>query len=236
VEREARGLVESLFSKELVMTQVVEQVRANRTISEPVRQKALALAEVYWKGEVHRQAFRLVQSLFAETGLKPKVIDSLRKDATIGEEVRQESLALAEHWRVDPFMLDQLTWTVIRKPGADAVAYRLALLQAEVACRLGGGGSLMTLGLAQYRVGQYQQAVDTLSQYEQQAVHGSIPSHLAILAMAHWRLGQKVEAQKYLNRLREAMKYPPWAQYDEVQAFLREAEALLQGAQESPQE
>jgi hypothetical protein len=46
--------------------------------------------------------------------------------------------------------------------------------------------------------------------------------------MAYHQLGQKAPAQEMLGRHRETMKNPQWAKDEEAQAFLREAEALLQ--------
>ena len=132
--REALGLVEFLFSKELVKTQVMENLRGNKSIAEPVRQKALALVEPYWKGLVHQQAVRLVDSLFAKPMLKPDAIDSVRNNHALSEEVRQEALALAEGWPASSGLLNNASWAVACKPGADASAYRLALRQAEEAC------------------------------------------------------------------------------------------------------
>jgi WD40 repeat protein len=47
VEREALGLVEFLFAEPLPKAQMIENLRANKTISEPVRQRALALLDVH---------------------------------------------------------------------------------------------------------------------------------------------------------------------------------------------
>jgi len=55
----------------------------------------------------------------------------------------------------------------------------------------------------------------------------SIPADLAFLAMTQQQLGHAKEAQAELQRLRERMKDPRWAQDAEAQGFLREAEALL---------
>ena len=45
--------------------------------------------------------------------------------------------------------------------------------------------------------------------------------------MAQHRLSKKDEAQPAMNRLRELMKKPEWANNEEAQAFLKEAEAVL---------
>jgi hypothetical protein len=184
VEREARDFVEFLCAKPLGKTQVIQNLNCNKTISEPVRQKALAFA-----------------------GL----------------------------WQEQPDPWNNASWRVVCKPGADPGRYRLALSQAENACRLapGNGSYLNTLGVAQYRVGQYKQALGTLSQSEKlNAIQfkGTIPADLAFLAMAHYNLGQIEKAQAYLKRLRETMKKALWAENEEACAFLREVEALLNNA------
>jgi tetratricopeptide (TPR) repeat protein len=165
------------------------------------------------------------------------VLDRVRSDNAIGEEVRQEALVLAERWPEDPLSLNEASWAVVAKPGADAAAYRTALLQAEQACRMWRGNigpQLNTLGVAQYRLGEYQKAVETLARSEKLNAetdlvdHGSNPSDLAFLAMTYHQLGQIDKARDSLNRLRERMKQPQWATNDESRSFLREAEELLQ--------
>jgi hypothetical protein len=58
-------------------------------------------------------------------------------------------------------------------------------------------------------------------------LHGSDTEDVAFLAMTQHQLGHAKEAQAELKRLRERMKDPRYAQADEAQGFLREAEALL---------
>jgi Flp pilus assembly protein TadD len=121
---------------------------------------------------------------------------------------------------------------VVRQPGADPAAYRLALRQAEAACRLlpNERGFHSTLGIAQYRLGRYEDAVATLVQADR--VHtdngdgSSSPTDLAFLALARHRLGQMDRARALLNRLRETMKRPDWAHNGDAQVSLREAEAI----------
>jgi hypothetical protein len=45
--------------------------------------------------------------------------------------------------------------------------------------------------------------------------------------MTQQHVGHAQEAQAYLQRLRECMKKPSWAQNGDAQDILREAEALL---------
>jgi hypothetical protein len=53
----------------------------------------------------------------------------------------------------------------------------------------------------------------------------------ATLGMAQYRAGQLEQAQATLARLRETMQKPEWAKNEEADAFLREAEALIEGQQ-----
>jgi tetratricopeptide (TPR) repeat protein len=119
-----------------------------------------------------------------------------------------------------------------RRSLSAARAGNQGLLQAQNACRLtpDNGSYLNTLGVAQYRVGDYQSALATLTRSEKlNAVFykGPFPGDLAFLAMAHHRLGQKEQAQSMLKRLREAIGQPKWKKDEESQAFFREAETLL---------
>jgi tetratricopeptide (TPR) repeat protein len=250
LESEAWGFVESLFRKQLSKAQVMHEVRANRILSEPVRQRALAFVEEYWKALVHRRAFQSVLSLFAEQTPKPKVIESLRKDDVLSEEVRQEAVTLAEHWPVERTYLQAhihaealnlASWAVVVKPGGTETSYHEALHRAERACRLApkNGSILNTHGVAQYRVGKYQQAIESLSRSKElnAALYKEpIPVDLAFLAMAHSRLGQKQKAQEYFNSLLETMKKPRWANDEESQALLREADTLLRTPAEESSE
>jgi tetratricopeptide (TPR) repeat protein len=144
-------------------------------------------------------------------------------------------LTLAEQYRPDPTKLNSECWNVVRKPGASPEAYRHALLQAEEACRLEpqNGPYRNTLGVAQYRQGQYQAAVETLARSEKlntTPADGSHPMDLAFLAMAQYQLGQKEQAHATLARLRQAMAKPRWAEDADSAGFLREVETLLQAA------
>ena len=123
----------------------------------------------------------------------------------------------------------------VRSAEGLAEGYRQALRWAERAGELtrDDGSMLNTLGVAQYRTGQYEQALKTLSQSEQlnakdRRFGGPHPSDLAFQAMAHHQLGHKEEAAKLLVRLRKIMKQGRWAEDAEARGFLREAEVLIE--------
>jgi hypothetical protein len=178
-----------------------------------------------------RRALALVEPLFGKLLMREDVLKSLRDDAALREPVRTQALMLAERYRVDATRLNNASWSVVRLPDAEAAAYRLALRQAETACRQSPeyGVFLNTLGVAQYRVGQYREAVATLThadELDSVTDQGSTPAELAFLAMAQHCLGQTEKARAALSRLREAMKKPQWAKDQKAHAFLREAEVL----------
>ena len=109
-----------------------------------------------------------------------------------------------------------------------AVAVRLA--QKAVELEPENGHFHNTLGIAQYRAGQYEKALATLTKGNK--IKGEFPDDLAFLAMTHHQLGQIEEARAALARAQESMKQPQWAGDEELQRFLKEAEALINAAPE----
>jgi tetratricopeptide (TPR) repeat protein len=183
---------------------------------------------------LEREALALLDDLFTALVRRPAVLAYLRQEAMLDEALRQAALAAAEQFRPNPVRLAQASRLMVHRSHAGAAAYRRALLQAQEACRLvvGNGFFLNTLGVAQYRVGQYQVAVETLMQADQLNTAQfklSYPGDLAFLAMAHYQLGQKDKALSALKRLRQVMTHPRWSRNGRAPGFLREAEALLEG-------
>ena len=100
--------------------------------------------------------------------------------------------------------------------------------RAESACRLAPArGKYQTgLGVAQYRVGQYKDALASLERAEQ--LNQDSPVDLAFLALTQCQLGQEQQARATLVRLRESLKKSEGSANAETHGFLQEAEALLQ--------
>ena len=145
---------------------------------------------------------------------------------------RQEVLAVAHTYPENPNELNKLAWELVKPHGGEMSGHRKALRFSEEACQLEpeNGAFLTTLGVAYYRVGNYEKALDVLSRSNKiNALEDkdSDPADLSFLAMAHQQLGHAKEAGAKLQLLRERMKDPRWAQDAAGQGFLREAEELL---------
>jgi hypothetical protein len=181
---------------------------------------------------IEREVLGILQALFGKPLAKADVVAYLRNAKTLRPEAVQKALALADRYdeEIDPEKYYQASWATGRKPYLNAIQYGFALQQAQAACQLtpDQANYRSTFGMAQYRVGRYQEALATLTQAEPTAA-GS-PSVLAFLAMAQHQLGQTEKAQTTLEQLRQMMMKPEWVRNAEAHSFLREAEALVRGA------
>jgi WD40 repeat protein/serine/threonine protein kinase len=233
VQREARGLLEGLFRKTLPLSTIRTRIRADQTIGEPVRQRALELAEPFWKGLVQQEADELIRSLRKENLPRSDLLDRLRAITGVKEPVRQEALVQAEQYVEHPDGQNQASRRTVRQSGQKPAAYRLALRQAQAACRLRPENRdyVVTRGLAHYRLKEYDDSLLALEQARRlfrAADQPSPPALLAFLAMTQHELGKKQQARDTLEELRQAMQKPrpPTAQA-EASAFLDEAERIV---------
>jgi Flp pilus assembly protein TadD len=174
----------------------------------------------------------MVADLFGQMPLRADVVERLRTLPGMSPSRRQDVLAVAQAYPEDPSVLNNLAWELVRLPGVEMSGHRRALRYSEEACQLEpeNGDLLNTLGVAHYRVGNYEKALDVLLRSDMiNAIrdNGSRPTDLAFLAMAHQQLGHSHEAEVTLQLLRERLKDPRFAQDAGAPGFLREAEELL---------
>jgi eukaryotic-like serine/threonine-protein kinase len=229
--REAVDLVEFLFGQHLTISEVRDRIRDNPSLGADVRSRALDLAGRYGDRLLDQEAERLVNGLYDRLLLRPAVLASLQGDNTLSDSMRQRAMRLAEQIPESPSRLNEVSWSVVSRPGAAPEAYRLALKYAEAGCQLvpSDGAMLNTLGVAHYRAGHYREAVATLTQSDRLNTEGALgtqPADLAFLALAHNRLGEPDQAHNALVRLQALMKNPGRAGDTEARSFLREAEAI----------
>ncbi len=191
-----------------------------------------------WDARPHTDALRAERDavgmfgfLFGKGMLKGEVLDHVRSDQTIGEAVREAALALADRYQEHPQALNNASWNVVRSAGQTPEAYAQALRKAERACEFfpNDGSFLNTLGVAQYRVGQYEEAARTLSrsgQLNTDPLGTPNPADLAFLAMAQILLGLNEPARANIASLRELMQQPRWGDDAECRGFVLELEAV----------
>jgi tetratricopeptide (TPR) repeat protein len=209
---------------------------------------------------LQREAGTLVRRLAEEVALKDEMIAQLRGDRTLSEPLRERALALVERHREDMDQLIRANNRLVWLPGLDEAKYRLALRQAEAAIRLapdGGSSEYAFLGFAQYRLGQYREALETMKRVQGYYATGSpsspaprtlspeLPPHYrALMAMAHYQLGEKDQALTLLKQMRVQLKKPlprttiADPRFRSVlgspQSLMREAEELIEGKPEEP--
>ena len=129
--------------------------------------------------------------------------------------------------------LHQLCWIVVREPRHASMTFQLAHCAMETICRWqpGKGTYLSALALSQYRIGKYQDALDTLTKAEE--FMAGTPMSLAFQAMARFHLGDNEGTPSLraslalLRRLQQVVRLPPWNQDVEAAGFLREAQSLI---------
>ncbi len=131
-------------------------------------------------------------------------------------------------------IINALTWPIVRRPDLDLQLYtetREMLLPCKDDAMV-NAGTANTIGVAQFRAGRYEEAIDSLTRADALAVaekHGEQPGNWAFIPMAHHRLHHHELAQTTADRLRELMEDSQNAQNSESQLFLREIETLLAG-------
>ncbi len=188
--------------------------------------------EPRWNAEATR---KVVDEVYEEYGFYYKVIDKLNADNTLAEPIRKLALQVANsRLREDARKLSEQSFEVVRSPGGQIEAYRLALGKAEMANRLEPNDRfiLVTLGFAQYRVGEYQDALTTLIQCEKMRVEAHLepgPGRVSFMAMALNQLGRAEEARAALNRAYVLFEDWLFVAYYSAQAYVIEAEKLLAG-------
>ena len=113
----------------------------------------------------HRRATnQMVADLFGQMPLRADVLERLRTLPGMSPSRRQEAIAVAQTYPEDPSALNNLAWELVKLPGGEMSGYRKALRYSEEACQLEpkNGRLLNTLGVAYYRVGNYEKALETL--------------------------------------------------------------------------
>ncbi len=112
-----------------------------------------------------RATNQMVADLFEQMPLRADVLERLRTLPGVSASRRQEAIIVAQTFAEDPSALNNLAWELVKLPGGEMSGYRKALRFSEEACQLEpeNGDFLSALGVAYYRVGNYEKALDVLA-------------------------------------------------------------------------
>jgi WD40 repeat protein/tetratricopeptide (TPR) repeat protein len=184
-------------------------------------------------------ARKLVDELYEKHGLFLKAIEELTGNKGFVEPVRKIALQIADArlWQ-DAEKLNQETTEVVSSPGKEIDEYKAALEKAQKANSLNPDtwSILTTLGIAHYRVGAYEEALETVSKsieiiknitVDGQQMLKPDPANQAFKAMSLHQLGRNDEAQVALAQLRLLCLTKRFLKDERAQAFLAEARSLM---------
>ncbi len=203
--------------------------RGQPDMAEPLLREALEVLQT--PGNVaavhHASALRLLQQVLERRDNPAGILPVARR----GFEVARRAGNQAAIRDVGQSMAD-CCWVVARdrlRPRADYEAAE-ADLAAYLAERPEEYRALNTLGVLQYRLGQYAEAVATLERCDahnaQKYEHGH-PTDTAFLAMAYAKLGRVDKARVALGRMLLAMGTDEFASDADARRAAGEAEALV---------
>jgi len=194
-----------------------------------------APSEGYGPRQTAEKARAVVEQLHSEQGLYHRVIDKLNSDTTLTTRVRQVALQIANSHRwEDADQLTEKSWEAVRPSEGGIEKYQAALEQAREANHLepNNRSVLRTLGIAQYRVGAYDEAIKTLMEAEKvrnAKGMGADLADIAFTAMSYYRLEQAANARISMAKLRDLFENGQYDDSDMARDVLIEAERLLVG-------
>jgi eukaryotic-like serine/threonine-protein kinase len=128
----------------------------------------------------------------------------------------------------DGISFNRAAWRVVRSRGLSPQAYEMArdIAQRAVDLNPEHGPWLNTLGVAQYRVGRYREALATLLKADARS-GGKFLEDAAFLAMTHHQLGQHAEANSALQRMNAIASKSKFTIKPDRWPIAAEAHALL---------
>jgi tetratricopeptide (TPR) repeat protein len=129
----------------------------------------------------------------------------------------------------DARFLNSAAWSFVRYPHTNTQWVEKALTWAQRAVEMTptSSGNWNTLGIACYRTGNWQDAVNALEKSEELYPHEHLPFNGFFLAMAHWQLGHQDEARQWYDKAVETVEKKRPNREEELLRFRAEAEELM---------
>jgi|GEM_PF-798378 len=128
-----------------------------------------------------------------------------------------------------PATLHDRAWEVVQRAGRAAGEYAIALDYARVAALLLPESAIYqrTLGIAQYRAGLVDEALETLDGEARDRLEPHRPEEIAVIGLCWMRRGETELATALLEEVADMCEEGPWKSDAVAAAFLAELEAAL---------
>jgi hypothetical protein len=184
-----------------------------------------------------------VNDLYGRLVFTDDVVASLEADRSLHTGIRYRAQGIARRKGDKPLRLNRDSWNLVRSPGSGSEARLIGLRGAEAAVTAEPENVvfLNTLGMAQYREAQYENALKTMTYCDElrlQQQRKSVPRNAATLAMVLFELGRIAEARSAFERLEGLIEdsREGWKYNEEAIALFEECQQLLEdsGAQAEP--
>ena len=192
-------MVESLFDRRLPTAEILARIRRDATLGTEARHRALALAEAYGHNLVAREADAGRRPWYAEPMLRPGGPGEPAHRPLADRAGAAGALALADAPRTYPgsSMRPVGRWSAGRVPGWRRIAWPSGGPKPLAGSSRTKGVS-QHLGVAQYRLGQYQGGrghTDPGRAAQHRSQGRPEPSEPGLPALAQYRLGQTDRAR-----------------------------------------
>ncbi|MHC5185166.1 MAG: LamG-like jellyroll fold domain-containing protein, partial [Planctomycetota bacterium] len=196
-------------------------------------------ADGYKSRKTTATARRIIDKLYGKLGLYHDVIDELKSDKTLDEHISKVALQIANSRKCeDAEKLNKEGWEVVSSPGKDMDAYKSALQKAEKAMSLEPKTLSIhtTLGVGQYRVGAYVDALETLTNAEKMRTEDNLesdPTNVAFTAMTQYQSNQIDKGKSAINTFRDKLEKIRFTDItSEKHSYWIEAEKVFAGTNE----
>jgi hypothetical protein len=180
----------------------------------------------------HASRTREIVDKLQTANVAEEVIRRLEQDRTLSADDRAAAVALVQARGDPPNTLNSWAWGIARDSHRSESDYRLGERYVRAALKTwpNDHGFLNTLGVLQYRLCEYEQALESLMLSDagyRKSFGGPHPADTAVLAMVHQRLKHFSQAWAALSETRELMKDSRFTSDPDTQGLCNEAEALL---------
>jgi hypothetical protein len=169
------------------------------------------------------EAGELVETLFRNLIFAEDVNRYLLTRADLNPELRRSALMLVRRrGETSAFVHFSKSWEVVSPRNASKQEYELSVRRLLLACQMAPWEPLYwnTLGMAQYRLGAYREALSSLARASKLPGFQGMVSNLSFVAMANYRLKRIGESHAIMAQLRTIAGYS-------ASEFAHEAEELI---------